>query len=167
MNIHALLHDDTLQRQIIHDAARDFSVLFSSRDTLIGEFSPDNAPCDMTKPVRPAFIVDFCNEAPIEPCTLQKPNFDPVLNGPAWGRIWIVLTLLAISPALFEAVRNNGIGSQQRWLLGSSESIIVPDFRQRYFQAMCGTFDGGVVTRNAKTPLEFVTSELFLLSILH
>ena len=168
MDLDQLFFDESLQRHIISDASRDVAALLSTKDALIGCFSTEESPLLGKAPLRPAFMIDFCNlfrgGTPGPAPTL---DFDPVLNGPPWGRLWIILTLIAISPSLFEAIRANKNSAQHAWLMGSSAPFTIPGFRERYFKSLCGSFNGGKIETNCKTPIEIISSELFIYSILN
>lgn len=163
MDLDQLLFDDALQRHIIGDAARDVAMLSSTRDALIGEFSMDTTDSLEGAPLRPAFIVDFCKTPAAQVPTL---NFDDILSGPPWARLWLILTLIAVSPSLFEAIRATSNPIHRAWLLGASAPLVIPSFRERYFKSLCGSFNKGQVESNCKTPIEIVTSELFIYSLL-
>ena len=163
MDLDQLLFDDALQRHIIGDAARDVAMLSSTRDSLIGEFSMDTTDSLEGAPLRPAFIVDFCKTPAAQVPTL---NFDDILSGPPWARLWLILTLIAVSPSLFEAIRATSNPIHRAWLLGASAPLVIPSFRERYFKSLCGSFNKGQVESNCKTPIEIVTSELFIYSLL-
>ena len=163
MDLEQLLFDDALQRHVIGDAARDVAMLSSTRDALIGDFSDDTTDAFEGAPLRPAFIVDFCKTpAPQAPAL----DFDAILSGPPWARLWLILTLIAVSPSLFEAIRATSNPIHRAWLMGTSAPLGIPSFRERYFKSLCGSFSKGRVESNCKTPIEIVTSELFIYSLL-
>ena len=164
VDLESLLFDEALQRHIISDAARDVAALSSTRDALIGKFSDDSTTPNFAGPLRPAYIVDFCKQPAPKPPVL---DFDAILNGPPWSRLWLILTLIAVSPSLFEAIRATPNLAHRTWLMGTSAPLVIPSFRERYFKSLCGSFNKGKVESNCKTPIEIVTSELFIYSLLN
>jgi len=167
MDLGRLFFDDALQRHIIADVSRDVTTLSTTREALIGTFPEADTPRVGHGPLRPAFLVDFCKPQLHHTDPPQTLDFDSVLNGAPWGRLWVILTLIAVSPSLYEAIRATKNDGHRAWLMGSSAPLTIPGFRERYFKALCGSFKDGKIESNCKTPLEIVTSELFIYSLLN
>ena len=167
MNLDQLFFDNALQRHIISDVSRDVATLLPTTDALIGTYSESTPVGVQQNPLRPAFMVDFCRPAIQNNKADETLDFEPILEGRPWERIWIILTLIAISPSLFEAVRSTRNTGQYAWLMGSNAPLKIPEFRERFFKSICGSFKDGKIESNCKTPLEIVTSELFIYSLLN
>lgn len=167
MDLDRLFFDEALQRHVISDVSRDVTAISSTTDALIGSYSANESPGVGHGPLRPVFMVDFCRPLSPDSGATHLLDFESVLGGASWGRLWIILTLIAISPSLFEAVRATDKSGQHAWLMGSSAPLKIPGFRERYFKALCGSFKEGKIESNCKTPLEIVTSELYIYSLLN
>ena len=162
MKLHALFFDSALQDAILEDLKRDIETYKHTPPGLMGcrvkPMPPGHPPSSIngffagsepTPDVAARKLCDTCDLSCVE-------------TGPHWGRIWLMLILLMVSPRLTQSILSEpgNLGAlQQTYIHGKSTGFRVEPFRQRMHTMMCGDTGDG----NAMTPFEIVVRELYQL----
>lgn len=165
MRLDDLFFNSNLQEIIIGDLERDVARL---KDVPPGLMGTNSTPLEMkqTPTTINGFFAGSEPEGDGVPRSLCNDcNFDCLKDGPEWGRIWIMLILILVSPRLAASVMNEpgDIGKEQRvWLEGKRSGFLLQPFSRRMTQMMCGD----AISANAMTPIEIVTRELYNLRLI-